>query len=98
MFEIIQEWFGQGTSLPVIATDVFFVAIGIYMALNIKDKKTVIYVMLTLILLYFVASVAANAGNMLVAICAVFIGGDSVLLLIGCIIGFVIRKLKKKKK
>ena len=49
MFEILREWVGMGISLPVVATDLFFAAIGLYAALKISNKKTVIYIMLTTI-------------------------------------------------
>ena len=62
MFEILQEWFGMGLSLPVIATDLFFAAIGLYAALKISNKKTVIYIMLTMIVVYIIVSFVAESG------------------------------------
>ena len=95
MFEILQEWFGQGISLPVIATDLFFAAIGLYAALKISNRKTIIYVMLTMISVYIIASFIAESSVMMFAIYAVFVGALAVLFIAGAVVGLLVRAIKK---
>ena len=95
MFEILQEWFGMGLSLPVIATDLFFAAIGLYAALKISNKKTVIYIMLTMIVVYIIASFVAESSIELFAVYAVFVGAMAFFSVIGAAIGLLIRAIKK---
>lgn len=95
MFEILREWFGMGISLPVVATDLFFVAIGLYAALKISNKKTVIYIMLTMLALYVAASFLVDCSITMFAVYSVFVGGASVLIIAGAAIGLLIRAVKK---
>lgn len=95
MFEILQEWFGMGLSLPVIATDLFFAAIGLYAALKISNKKTVIYIMLTTIVVYIIASLVAESSIVMFAVYAVFVGALAFFVLIGAAAGLLIRAIKK---
>lgn len=95
MFEILQEWFGMGLSLPVIATDLFFAAIGLYAALKISNKKTVIYIMLTMIVVYIIASLVAESSIVMFAVYAVFVGALAFFVLIGAAAGLLIRAIKK---
>lgn len=95
MFEILQEWFGMGLSLPVIATDLFFAAIGLYAALKISNKKTVIYIMLTMIVVYIIASFVAGSSIEMFAVYAVFVGAIAFFSVIGAAIGLLIRAIKK---
>ena len=95
MFEVFLEWFGQGFSLPVIVTDLFFIAIGIYAALKIHSKKTVIYIMLTMILLYIAACFVAECSIVMFAVYSVFVGGAATLIFAGAAIGLLIRAVKK---
>lgn len=95
MFEILQEWFGMGISLPVIATDLFFAALGLYAALKIRNKKTVIYIMLTLLVVYIIASFVAKSSIVMFAVYAVFVGAFAALFIVGAAIGLLIRTIKK---
>ena len=95
MFEILREWFGMGISLPVIATDLFFAAIGLYAALKISNKKTVIYIMLTTIVVYIIASLVAESSIVMFAVYAVFVGALAFFVLIGAAAGLLIRAIKK---
>ena len=95
MFEVFLEWFGQGFSLPVIATDLFFAAIGIYAAMKISSKKTVIYIMLTMILLYIAACFVAECSIVMFAVYSVLVGGAATLIFAGAAIGLLIRAVKK---
>ena len=95
MFEILREWFGMGQSLPVIATDLFFAAIGLYAALKISNKKTVIYIMLTTIVVYIIASLVAESSIVMFAVYAVFVGALAFFVLIGAAAGLLIRAIKK---
>lgn len=95
MFEILREWFGMGISLPVVATDLFFAAIGLYAALKISNKKTVIYIMLTMLALYVAASFLVDCSITMFAVYSVFVGGASVLIIAGAAVGLLIREVKK---
>ena len=95
MFEILREWFGMGISLPVVATDLFFAAIGLYAALKISDKKTVIYIMLTTIVVYIIASLVAESSIVMFAVYAVFVGALAFFVLIGAAVGLLVRWIKK---
>ena len=95
MFEILREWFGMGISLPVVATDLFFAAIGLYAALKISNKKTVIYFMLTTIVVYIIASLVAESSIVMFAVYAVFVGALAFFVLIGAAVGLLVRWIKK---
>lgn len=95
MFEILREWFGMGQSLPVIATDLFFAVIGLYAALKISNKKTVIYIMLTTIVVYIIASLVAESSIVMFAVYAVFVGALAVFFDIGAAVGLLVRWIKK---
>ncbi len=95
MFEILREWFGMGISLPVVATDLFFAAIGLYAALKISNKKTVIYIMLTIIVVYIIASFVAESSIVMFAVYAVFVGALAFFVLIGAAVGLLVRWIKK---
>ena len=85
----------MGISLPVVATDLFFAAIGLYAALKISDKKTVIYIMLTTIVVYIIASLVAESSIVMFAVYAVFVGALAFFVLIGAAAGLLIRAIKK---
>ena len=95
MFEILREWFGMGISLPFVATDLFFAAIGLYAALKISNKKTVIYIMLTTIVVYIIASLVAESSIVMFAVYAVFVGALAFFVLIGAAVGLLVRWIKK---
>lgn len=95
MFEILREWFGMGISLPVVATDLFFAAIGLYAALKISNKKTAIYIMLTTIAVYIIASLVAESSIVMFAVYAVFVGALAFFVLIGAAVGLLVRWIKK---
>ena len=95
MFEILREWFGMGISLPVVATDLFFAAIGLYAALKISNKKTVIYIMLTTMVVYIIASLVAESSIVMFAVYAVFVGALAFFTLIGAAVGLLVRWIKK---
>ena len=95
MFEILREWFGMGISLPVVATDLFFAAIGLYAALKISNKKTVIYIMLITIVVYIIASFVAESSIVMFAVYAVFVGALAFFVLIGAAVGLLVRWIKK---
>ena len=85
----------MGQSLPVIATDLFFAAIGLYAALKISNKKTVIYIMLTTIVVYIIASLVAESSIVMFAVYAVFVGALAFFVLIGAAVGLLVRWIKK---
>ncbi len=95
MFEILREWFGMGISLPVVATDLFFAAIGLYAALKISNKKAVIYIMLTTIAVYIIASFVAESSIVMFAVYAVFVGALAFFALVGAAVGLLVRWIKK---
>ena len=96
MFEILAEWFGQDISIPVVVCDLFFLALGIFAAVKVKNKKSVVYIMLTIVVLYFAAVLVSRGSNYTLAIYTVFIGGLTALAFAGGCIGLVVRSVKKK--
>lgn len=85
----------MGISLPVVATDLFFAAIGLYAALKISNKKTVIYIMLTTMVVYIIASLVAESSIVMFAVYAVFVGALAFFVLIGAAVGLLVRWIKK---
>lgn len=85
----------MGISLPVVATDLFFAAIGLYAALKISNKKTAIYIMLTTIAVYIIASLVAESSIVMFAVYAVFVGALAFFVLIGAAVGLLVRWIKK---
>ena len=85
----------MGISLPVVATDLFFAAIGLYAALKISNKKTVIYIMLTTIVVYIIASLVAESSIVMFAVYAVFVGALVFFSLFGAAVGLLVRWIKK---
>lgn len=85
----------MGISLPVVATDLFFAAIGLYAALRISNKKTVIYIMLTTMVVYIIASLVAESSIVMFAVYAVFVGALAFFVLIGAAVGLLVRWIKK---
>ena len=85
----------MGQSLPVIATDLFFAVIGLYAALKISNEKTVIYIMLTTIVVYIIASLVADSSIVMFAVYAVFVGALAFFTLIGAAVGLLVRWIKK---
>ena len=85
----------MGISLPVVATDLFFAAIGLYAALKIGNKKTIIYIMLTTIVVYIIASLVAESSIVMFAVYAVFVGALAFFTLIGAAVGLLVRWIKK---
>ena len=86
----------MGISLPVVATDLFFAAIGLYAALKISNKKTVIYIMLTMMVVYIIASFVAKCSIVMFAVYAVFVGALAFFALIGAAAGLLVRAIRKK--
>ena len=95
MFDIIAEWFGQGFNIPVIVCDLFFFWIGIFAALKLKNTKSVIYVMLTAVVLLFAAVLLSKSSSYMFEIYSVFISGIAVLVFAGACIGLIVRSVKK---
>ena len=85
----------MGISLPVVATDLLFAAIGLYAALKISNKKTVIYIMLTAIVVYIITSFVAESSIVMFAVYAVFVGALAFFVLIGAAVGLLVRWIKK---
>ena len=86
----------MGISLPVVATDLFFAALGLYAALKISSKKTVIYIMLTMMVVYIIASFVAKCSIVMFAVYAVFVGALAFFALIGAAAGLLVRAIRKK--
>ena len=82
----------MGLSLPVIATDLFFAALGLYAALKISNKKTVIYIMLTAIAVYIITSFVAKSS---IEMFAVFVVALAFFALVVASVGLLVRAIKK---
>ena len=95
--KIITEWFGLSFSIPVAVTDMTLLLIGLIPGLKIKNKKTIIYIMLTCIAVYIIASFLAVCGIDMIEPYAVYLGALCILSFAGFGISLLIRLFEKKK-
>lgn len=94
---VVSEWFSVKMSFPIIAADVFFLALGLLLALKLGTKKTPVYLMLSAMVVYFFCSVMVITNEeYLGAIFPEFIGAMAFMMFIGNIIGYIIRLTKKQ--
>lgn len=96
MLYIINEWFGMPPSLPVVFSFLCFVALGVYAATAIDSRKIRLALMSGLCVLYLICSPISVYDFLGVGVYSTFVGGVATLVLIGCLVGLVIRKVKKK--
>ena len=97
MFRIFSDWFGMGINIPIIVTDLALFALGLIPSLKIGKKKTVIYIMLTLVALYLIASALRYCGIAIIVPYAIYLGAICILGFAGMGIGLLARLIKEKK-
>lgn len=97
--ELISRWFQVKQSIPTVASDILFFALGILLALKLGTKKTPVYLMISAVIVYAVCSimVITNPGYF-GAIGAEYIGAMAFMMFCGNVIGYIIRLIKKDKK
>lgn len=74
MLFLLTQWFTQPVSLPVLFMNFLFAAAGFSVAANIKNKKTVIYIMLTMLAIFFLACAVTHINIQMFRIYAVYVG------------------------
>ena len=87
MLYILKTWYTMPPTLPVLFTFFAFLALGVYAALGLKNKRSVLFLALGLVVLYLLCTpVSLND-----------LFGVASLVLLGCILGFAARSLRRKK-
>ena len=98
--EVLVKWFTTRVSFTMIAADVFFFALGILIAMYLGTKKTPLYLMLSMAIVYAVCSIMTVTSEDYIVVFPVFFGALAALLFAGNLVGFIIRlatKLDEKK-
>ncbi|MCD8366601.1 MAG: hypothetical protein LUC48_01035 [Clostridiales bacterium] len=97
MFDIFTEWFGQGMSVPVIAVDVLFFALGLWIML--RSGKRSKWIPICLVALIVLSMAAQFLPGYFVQILAVLICGLSTMMLVGtacaAALVFLIQRMRK---
>ena len=98
--EVLVKWFTTRVSFTMIAADVFFFALGVVIALYLGTKKTPLYLMLSMAIVYAVCSIMTVTSEDYIVVFPVFFGALAALLFAGNLVGFIIRiviKLDEKR-
>ncbi|MCD8342691.1 MAG: hypothetical protein LUC87_11205 [Clostridiales bacterium] len=97
MFDIFTEWFGQGMSVPVIAVDVLFFALGLWIML--RSGKRSKWIPICLVALIVLSMAAQFLPGYFVQILAMLICGLSTMMLVGTVcaaaLTFLIQRMRK---
>lgn len=99
MFDVFIEWFGQGTSFPVIAVDVLFFLAGVWiMLLHWSSAKKVLALFASLLI---VSMILQFVPSILLDLLAVLLCGFSSMVLAGAVAGgcvcWLIFRIQKRK-
>lgn len=71
---VLTQWFSQPLTLPVLFTNFLFLAAGFSAAMAIRKKKTIIYIMLTMLAIFFLACAVTHIDIQMFRIYAVYVG------------------------
>lgn len=71
---LLTQWFTQPVSLPVLFMNFIFAAAGFGIAANIKNEKIIIYIMLTILAIFFLACAVTHINIQMFRIYAVYVG------------------------
>ncbi|MCC8100608.1 MAG: hypothetical protein LIO78_11220 [Clostridiales bacterium] len=100
MFDIFTEWFGQGMSVPVIAVDVLFFALGLWIML--RSGKRSKWLLICLVALIVLSMGAQFLPGYFVQILAVLVCGLCTMMLIGAICAaalvFLVQRVRNSKE
>ena len=97
MLYILKTWYTMPPTLPVLFTFFAFLALGVYAALGLKNKRSVLFLALGLVVLYLLCTPVSLNDLFGIGVYSTFVGGVASLVLLGCILGFAARSLRRKK-
>ena len=97
MLYILKNWYTMPPTLPVLFTFFAFLALGVYAALGLKNKRSVLFLALGLVVLYLLCTPVSLNDLFGIGVYSTFVGGVASLVLLGCILGFAARSLRRKK-
>lgn len=96
--ELMSRWFALRQSVSIVASDIFFFALGLLLAWKLGTKKTPIYLMISALVVYAVCSIMVITNHEYIgAIFAEYIGAMAAFMFVGNIAGYIIRLNKNKK-
>ncbi|MCD8159729.1 MAG: hypothetical protein LUE61_00775 [Clostridiales bacterium] len=99
MFDIFVAWFGQGMSFPVIAVDVLFFALGLWIMLRSGRRGK--WLPICLVVLIGLSMAAQFLPGYFVQILAVLVCGLCTMMLVGtacaALLLFVLRQVRKNR-
>lgn len=81
----------------MVVFDIFFFALGMIIALKLGTKKTPLYLMAAMAVVYAVCEIMTVTSTERIVLFPVFFGAMAFLLFCGNLAGFIIRVLKKDK-
>ncbi len=100
MFDIFTEWFGQGMSVPVIAVDVLFFALGLWLMLQSKKRSK--WIPICLVVLFGPRMAAQFLPGYFVQILAARVCGLCTMMLLGTICAaalvFLVQRVRNGKE
>ncbi|MCD8127768.1 MAG: hypothetical protein LUD82_10130 [Clostridiales bacterium] len=96
MFDIFTEWFGQGTSVPVIAIDVLFFALGLWLMLQSKQRSK--WIPICLVALIVLSMAAQFLPGYFAQILAVLVCGLCTMMLAGVVCAGLLLLLQRVRK
>lgn len=96
--EILVRWFTYSVSFALAAADIFFFSLGVLIALKLGTKKTPVYLMVSMAVVYTVCTIMTVTSTESIVLFPVFFGALAFLLFCGNLVGFIIRLIKKEDK
>ena len=96
--ELMSRWFAVNQTITIVASDIFFFALGLLLAWKLGTKKTPVYLMVSALVVYAVCSIMVITNHEYIgAIFAEYIGAMAAFMFAGNIVGYIIRLIKSKK-
>lgn len=96
--EILVRWFTYRVTVMMVVADAFFFALGVIIALKLGTKKTPVYLMISMAVVYAVCTIMTVTSTEYIVLFPVFFGALAFLLFCGNLVGFIIRLIKKDDK
>lgn len=93
--EILVRWFTYRVTASLVAADIFFFALGVLIALKLGTKKTPVYLMISMAVVYAVCEIMTVTSEDYIVLFPVLFGAIAFLLFCGNLVGFIIRLAAK---
>lgn len=94
MFEVFEEWFGQGLNSGVLLIDVGLFIIGFYIMRKTNNKIGKRIVLISPLVLLIFAIIGSNFHNWSIIFMSVYLCGCSTMLFLGAIAALAISRFK----